>query len=163
MWASTRKKFTYTTPSWPQYVEFLGVSALTEVRSLDRSLNDYVNGCGDYPCSLASIEEALEVLPPAGNGEYHLLILDASLEERPGSESWGLLGHDLSDETHTSSLLNCGSWRGKLEPIAKRMNEFGLLSFEDALSAQKILPIEWGEGEPHAHVTIWALYERIRT
>jgi hypothetical protein len=91
MWISTRKKFTHTAPSWPKYAEFLGVGSLKEVRSLDRSLNDYVNECGAYPCSLSSIEEALEVLPPADDGEYHLLVLDASLEERPDSESWKLL------------------------------------------------------------------------
>ena len=70
-----------------------------------------------------------------------------------------LLGHDLSNETHTSSLLNCGPWEGQLKPFTERLNEYGLLSRQDAESAKKILPNEWGD-DPHARVTVWALYER---
>ena len=31
------------------------------------------------------------------------------------------LGYDLSDETWTSSLLNCGRWEGELMNIAQRV------------------------------------------
>jgi hypothetical protein len=64
----------------------------------------------------------------------------------------------LSDETHTSSLLNCGPWEGKLSPLASRLNCYGLLTYEDAVLAQTLLPTEW-PGDPHGEVTIWALYE----
>jgi hypothetical protein len=69
-----------------------------------------------------------------------------------------LLGHDLSDETWTSSLLNCGRWSGVLAPIAQRVNQYGLLNLEDAKKAQALLPQAWHDN-PHAHVTIWALFE----
>jgi len=70
------------------------------------------------------------------------------------------LGHDLSDETGVSSLHNCGRWEGQLEPLTRRLNDVGLLSLADAELARKLLPLEWGEHDHHAHVTIWALYER---
>ena len=69
-----------------------------------------------------------------------------------------LLGHDLSDRTRTSTLLNCGRWEGVLEPIAKRARDNGLLDLPDAKLAQALLPEAW-QGDAHAYVTIWALYE----
>ena len=36
----------------------------------------------------------------------------------------------------------------------------GLLTEEDSRMAQKLLPVEWGDAEPHAHTVVWALYER---
>ena len=41
------------------------------------------------------------------------------------------LGYDLSDETWTSSLLNCGRWEGELMKIAQRVNQYGLLNWEE--------------------------------
>ena len=64
----------------------------------------------------------------------------------------------MSDETWTSSLLNCGRWQGILEPIARRTKENGLLKLEDAKLAQSLLPKAWG-GDPHGFVTVWALFE----
>jgi len=69
-----------------------------------------------------------------------------------------VMGYDLSDETWTSSLLNCGRWEGTLAPIAQRVNQYGLLSLEDAKTAQSLLPEAWHD-DPHAMVTIWALFE----
>jgi len=57
-------------------------------------------------------------------------------------------------------LLNCGPWKGQLQPFADRQNQFGLLSRSDAEAAQNLLPLVWGENEPHAQVVIWALFER---
>lgn len=45
-----------------------------------------------------------------------------------------------------------------LGAFTRRLNQYGLLTYEDAVKAKALLPIEW-PGEPHANVTVWALYE----
>lgn len=93
--------------------------------------------------------------------QYYLLLADALNEAIPQNHPrLKLLGYDLSDETRTSSLLNCGRWEGILAPIAQRVNKYGLLNLEDAKIAQSLLPDAWCN-EPHAFVTIWALFEMI--
>ena len=91
--------------------------------------------------------------------QNHLLFADA-LEEAIAQHHprLKLLGYDLSDETWTSSLLNCGRWEGILAPIAQQVNQYGLLNLEDAKIAQSLLPDAWCN-DPHAFVTIWALFE----
>ena len=162
MWVSTRKKFCRGDEKWDDYISFIGLSDLQEVRSIDQGLNNYVNDCGSFECTWDNVFSALDMLPvPSSDNEYYLLIVDTSSEANPPSvEGWTLLGYDLSDETRTSSLLNCGPWKGALEPLTHRLNAYGLLSRQDARNAKEILPKEWGEQEPHAQVTIWALYER---
>jgi hypothetical protein len=49
------------------------------------------------------------------------------------------------------------SWKGRLAPLARRLNRYGLLSFDDAALAKALLPSEW-RGDPHSQVTIWARY-----
>jgi hypothetical protein len=39
-----------------------------------------------------------------------------------------------------------------------RVNRYGLLTLDDAVAAKSVLPRAW-PGEPHANVTVWALYE----
>jgi hypothetical protein len=106
----------------------------------------------------------LDELPtPDPNNEHYQLAIDLLTEPESEArlpEGWKLLGHDLSDETHISSLHNCAPWVGQLEPLTHRLNNVGLLSLTDAELARKLLPMEWGEHDHHAHVTIWALYER---
>jgi hypothetical protein len=55
-------------------------------------------------------------------------------------------------------VLNCGPWTGELAPFTRRLNGYGLLTLDDAVAAKSILPRAW-PGEPHANVTVWALYE----
>jgi hypothetical protein len=87
------------------------------------------------------------------------LLLDADTERVPAdAHGYSLLGYDLSDWTHTSSLLNCGPWKGRLAPLAERLNEYGLLSHDDAITAKGLLLTEWPD-DPHGDVTVWALYE----
>lgn len=162
MFVSTRKKFRKGDSGWNEYISFIQCWDLAEVRTLDSSLNRYADDFGYIECIPETLAEMMEYLPvPKIPEEYYLLVL--ALDGRFASyvpEGWTLLGHDLSDETHTSSLINCGPWKGLLAPFRKRLNAFGLLSKEDATEAQALLSQEWGEQEPHAHVVRWALYEK---
>lgn len=164
MFLSVRTKFRKGDRGWRECIEPLGLHHLSEVRSIDSLLNYYAPHHGPEECTPETLDQALADLPiPDPNDQYYLLAIDLLTESEfvarlPGG--WKLLGHDVSDETRTSSLHNCGPWKGRLEPFVHRLNEFGLLSLADAELARKLLPLEWGEQEPHAHVTIWALYER---
>jgi hypothetical protein len=161
MWISLRRRFGEGDASWPKYVELVGLPQLTGICTIDSMLNEYVTGCGACEVhSSSEIREAIRVLPtPLTDREYCLLFLDAEAESLPHDVTGArLLGHDLSDRTHTSSLLNCGPWTGKLAQFTERLNEYGLLTFDDAVLAKSILPVAW-PGDPHAEVTIWALFE----
>jgi hypothetical protein len=65
---------------------------------------------------------------------------------------------NLSDKTHTSSLLNCGPWTGELAPFTLRLNPFGLLAQEDARTTQPLLPAA-RSNDPHSIVEVWALFK----
>jgi hypothetical protein len=151
-------------PEWSSYIEFLGLLHLTEVRTIDSWCNPHADGSGDW--EYQSLEEALqetwsdELLPlPVSSKQYYQLFTDALAQEIPSTHPrLKQLGYDLSDETWTSSLLNCGRWEGVLAPIAQRVNQYGLLDLEDAKAAQILLPEAWCNGD-HAFVRIWALFE----
>ena len=164
MFLSVRTKFRKGDKGWHECVEPLGLPHLLEVRSIDSLMNYYAAHHGPEECTPETADEALAELPPPDpNDQYYLLAIDLLAEPEYVArlpDGWKLMGYDLSDETRTSSLHNCGPWQGRLEPLIRRLNEFGLLSLADAELARKLLPLEWGEQEPHAHVTIWALYER---
>ena len=161
MWVSTRSTFGESDPGWADYKAFIGLPSLNAIRTMDSALNEYVDGRGSYRAT--SLEEAWDVLTmlpePVDARQYYLLIVDAQNEPLP-QEGRGckLLGYDLSDETHTSTLLNCGRWDGELSIFTQRLNACGLLARADAFEAQAILPRAW-PNDPHAHVTVWALYE----
>lgn len=156
LWFSKRRVLRAGDPEWNSYIEFSGLAHLAEVRTIDGMLNPRLEG--DFPVS--TLDELWEKeLPPRTSSEYYLVFTDASGPN--GSISHPrltLLGYDLSDETWTSSVLNCGQWEGALEPIAQRMGENGLLTLEDARLAQTLLPEEW-DGDPHSYITVWALFE----
>jgi hypothetical protein len=158
IWMSTRAICRSGDPKLDDLVRFKGLPPLREVRSIDSWLNPCVEG--HYgACSLDQMWEMLDLLfKPPGEGEYHLLFTDALAGGLPEQPRLKLLGHDLSDETWTSSPLNCGNWLGELEPIARRVGENGLLGLEDAKLAKALLPDLW-PGDPHGLVTVWALFE----
>lgn len=161
MWLSTREVCRAGDPEWDGYVQFVGLPHLREVRTIDSWCNPCVDG--NYPVfTLDELWHRLEIglLPaPAPGREYYLLFTDALGPNGSVRHSrLKPLGYDLSDETWTSSLLNCGRWQGVLEPIAQRTGENGLLSLEDAKLAQTLLPEAWPD-DPHANVTVWALFE----
>lgn len=164
MFVSVRRKMRRGDTRWLEYVEAIDRPYLDEVRTIDSYMNHYAPHAGDEQCTPETVDRALGELPsPDPNSEYYLLAIDLLAEPECVARlpsGWKLLGHDLSDETQTSSLHNCGRWEGRLEPLTRRLNNVGLLSLQDAELARKLLPQEWGEKMDHAKVTIWALYER---
>jgi hypothetical protein len=163
MWLSLRRIRRSGEPEWDDYIDFVGLPHLREIRTIDSWCNPCVDG--NYRVSTldelwAQLETGLLPIPVAGS-EYYLLFTDALAPN--GSvrhPRLRLLGYDLSDETWTSSLLNCGRWEGVLALIAQRTNANGLLSLDDAKLAQSLLPEAWGDN-PHGVVTVWALFEVI--
>lgn len=165
MFVSVRRKLRRDDRRWLEYIEEVGRPHLAEVRTIDSRLNRHLPNDGDITCTLETVDQTLDFLlspDPNDSDEYYYLLAIDLLNDSVGRvpDGWELLGHDLADRTGWSSLHNCGPWQGLLEPLTMRLNEFGLLSLADAELARKLLPQEWGEQEPHAHVTIWALYER---
>ncbi|HEY9877756.1 MAG TPA: hypothetical protein V6D29_04830 [Leptolyngbyaceae cyanobacterium] len=167
MWyLSTRIIRDKSDAEWEGYINFLGLSHLSEVRSIDSWCNPHADGSGTW--EFPSLEEALtetwsdELLPlPTSDRQYYQLFTDVLTEIPHEHPKLKPLGYDLSDKTWTSSLLNCGQWEGVLAPIAQRVNQYGLLNLEDAKTAQSLLPEAWNNN-PHAFVTIWALFEVLR-
>lgn len=156
---SVREFFRRGETAWEGYISWIGLSQLAEVRTGDAALNPYDGEPVFLYPPADDFLSALCLLPEIdATRYYYLLAVNLAEEALPTlSNDALLLGYDLADGT--SSLLNCGPWEGKLAPIAKRVNQYGLLTFDDAQLAQKVLPEEWGEGEPHAFVDIWALYD----
>jgi len=159
MWLSTRGIRRRGDPEWDPYIHTVGLMHLWEVRTIDSWCNPCLEG--HYPVyTLEELWERMKLLPEIKDDRsYHLVFMDAS---RPGGvpqhDRLKLLGYDLSDETWTSSLLNCGRWQGPLESIAKKTQSNGLLGLSDAKLAQTLLP-QVRPGDPHSNVTVWALLE----
>jgi hypothetical protein len=164
MFVSVRRKFRKGDKGWRECIEPLGLPHLSEVRTIDWLLSRCAPHSESVECTPETLAQALAELPtPDPNDEYCSLEIDLLTEAESVArlpDGWKLLGHDLSDKTRISSLHNCAPWRGQLEPLTHRLNDVGLLSLADAELARKLLPLEWGEHDHHAHVTIWALYER---
>lgn len=161
MWLSTRTIRGKNDLEWLDYLDFIGLSQLTEVRSLDSWCNPPVNDSQVEPLfMLDQLDHALNRLPlPQSTREYYLLMIEAKNEKiSVNHPQLKFLGYDLSDGGWTSSLLNCGRWEGILAPIAQRVNQYGLLNWEDACLAQSLLPDAWNQ-DSHAFVTIWGLFE----
>ncbi|HKO93171.1 MAG TPA: hypothetical protein VJU61_18575 [Polyangiaceae bacterium] len=160
LWVSTRQRFQHGDAGWESYAEWIGLQHLREVRSLDSWLNKYVNDCGSLYCDVSQVGSVLQMLPrPATEREYYLLGRLLESDSADPVDGFDFLGCDLSDKTMTSSVPNCGPWRGGLAPFVRRLNSVRLLSVSDARRVQEILPVEWPTN-PHATVQIWALYGR---
>ena len=161
MLLSLRHKFSVDNENWTDYINWVKLKNLKEVRSIDAKLNQYVGNCGDYECSYENLNVVKGMLPEISNGQYYLLAIDiqneVSLNEN--LKDCNFLGYDLADDTCTSSILNCGELKGKLAVFKDKMNKYGLLDLENAKMVKNILPQQWGEKELHAKVTIWGLYE----
>ena len=162
LFVSTRQVLQLGDAAWDAYIKWIALPHLRQVRTVDPGLNEYVDDCGSIYCDRSEIRGALGRLPePRSAREYYLL--GTKVESTSWTETFDgfdYFGCDLSDETMTSSLLNCGPWTGLLQPFVGRLNSYGLLSVDDARQAQKLLPTEWGANEPHAFADVWALFGR---
>src|SRR5512144_2357772 len=144
LWLSRRSIRRLGDAEWEDHMNFIGLRHLLEIRTIDW----WGNPCIDGKLRLSSLDElweAVSKLPKrATEREYRLLFTDAlgpwGMLQHPRLR---LLGYDLSDQTLTSSVLNCGRWEGVLEPIAKRTRDNGLLELPDAKLAQALLPEAW--------------------
>ncbi len=161
MHLSARKAVHLGDKGWEGYVDFIGLPKLAQIRTIDLGLNEIVEGTEVQSwCTLDQVWNLLADLPVITSKDYYQLAVD--LSEEPVVDSGSgltLLGYDMSDETWTSSLLNCGKWTGPLEKFEQELNEFGLLNHEHACRAQELLPEVWGEDNPHAFVDLWQLLE----
>jgi len=162
MWLSTRQCLRHGEPQWDGFSDFVGLAHLSEVRSIDSCWNRCVEG-NFAVAAMPDLWEKLASLQPAeSETEYHLLFADSAHHDTFTHPQLTFLGYDLSDETWTSSLLNCGRWEGQLAELAAGSRPNGLLDLPAAQTAQQILPEEWHD-DPHSYVTIWALYEVARS
>ena len=160
MLLSIREKFTNDDDAWGNYYDFIKLPSLKEVRTIDSNLN--------FPLSTPIFIETRKELIDAildhptfdSTSQYVQIAINCSQGSFPDLSglSLALLGYDLSDRTQVSSILNCGQWTGELIPFVNRLNNFGLLSYDDAVNVQKILPNAWND-DPHSFVDIWAIYE----
>jgi hypothetical protein len=115
VWISTRQRFQYGDPKWEAYITRMKLPHLREVRTLDAALNKDVDDCGDMYCELSQVKSVLEMLPrPARDREYYLLGRLQEAVSAAAIHGFAFLGCDLSDESMTSSVLNCGPWMGRL-------------------------------------------------
>lgn len=163
MWLSTRKIRSLDDLEWADHLNSLGLHHLREVRSVDSWCNPHFDYSQNFRLhSLDEVWEMLNWLPTPIGQQYHLLFADPNNPEvildHPRLK---LLGYDLLSQAGQSSLLNYRPWIGVLAPLAQRMNQYGLLSWEDAQAAQAILPKAWSN-HPCSKVKIWVLFECIQ-
>ncbi len=157
---SVRERFHDQSNGWEKYITWIGLPKLTKIRTMDPALNPYAKDCGDYPVVLDEVPDMLGKLPKPKEEEYIQLKTDISESLKiPDLPEFKFLGLDLADETHTSSILNCGPWEGELQKFVPCLNEYGLLDLESAMRVKDILPNEWDD-DPHSYVDIWAVYEK---
>jgi hypothetical protein len=166
MFLSVRRKVLKGWEGWYECIGFIREVHFSELRSIDSLVNPYTSDYGPVECTPETLVQVLAELPiprPYPFNEYYLLAIDLLAKPEYAARlppGWKLLGYDVADENRTSSLHAYVPWEGQLEPLTQRLNDFGLLSLADAELARKLLPLEWGDHDHHARVTIWALYER---
>ncbi|QSJ18108.1 hypothetical protein JYQ62_04535 [Nostoc sp. UHCC 0702] len=160
MWLSTRAIRSTDDDEWAGHLDYLGLLQTCEVRSIDSWCNPHVDYSQNFRLNLLDeVWEMLDWVPIPVGRQYYLLFLDANKKQTlPKHLRLKLLGYDLSNQAGRSSLFNYQRWTGVLAPFLQRVNQFGLLNWEDAKAAQAILPEAWCY-KPQSSVTIWALFE----
>ena len=143
---------------WMEYYYNHPFAQVEQLRTIDICFNKVIDGTYAID-TMDELDHLLKTLPRPQANQYYQMYVDArcpeAREEQPGLT---LLGYDLSDWTSVSTLTNCGTWQGELETIAKTVNRYGLLDWEQARRAQQLLPKLWNNA-PHSQVTIWAVFE----
>jgi len=169
MIVEAREKFTLDDETfWVKLTSEMRLLNSTEVRTVDPALNPQLRDIPytsfqEHNTDPDKLLEAVSNLPIISHDTHYYLVAVTEDEIRYLRESglkFHFLGIDLSDETLTSSVLNCGPWNGELEKFVRITTPFGLLpDLQTALEAQRSLPEAWGEEEPHAWTTAWHVYE----
>ena len=158
---SFRQKFRTGNPGWEDYVRFVELPQLKEVRTVDPALNPILERIWLHEWDSKLIPTNFP--HPKDDTTYLQLAVEIeSFEEAAVNEGLHLLGYDLVEKgavIGTSSLLNCGPWKGLLTPLDLKRNEFGLLTRADAETAKSLLPRDWGIEEHHAHVSVIGVYQ----
>lgn len=145
MYITARQKFNRNCKDWNHYINWIALSNIEEVRTIDSSLNKYVEKCGSIECNEKNLDEVFMFLPQIISDQYYLLMVNTSKEITPTlSDDFKLLGYDLADLSSTSSILNYGPWEGSLLCYKSKLNQFGLLDFDHAKIVKDLLPKEWG-------------------
>lgn len=160
---SVRRPHPADDPLWPRYLAELGLTGrAADLRTIDGWVCPKGEGVrGDRILStLDEVSRYLSKIRVAHADEYVRVYVDADLLPLSFAHpDFRLLGYDLSDETRTSSLFNCGSWAEQgLGDLAARRNDHGLLAIDDAREAQERLPIAFFD-DHHGWCTVWALFE----
>ena len=162
MWLSVREMFRQGDSAWAGYINFIHLPHLQEVRTIDMSLNPPYSA-PVFVATYDRLSEAIGDLPAFDTTNHYIqLAMHCSEESMLGRSTTTitLLGYDIADspELSVSSVLNCGPWRGQLTLFTDRLNQYGLLTHEDAIRAQALLPIE-RQDDRHAFDDIWAICE----
>ncbi|MFN6516113.1 MAG: hypothetical protein RMY29_016665 [Nostoc sp. CreGUA01] len=161
MWLSTRVIKFFKDYEYREYTNNLGLPAGYEIRSIDSWCNPHLSYSHNFRLnSLEEVWELLDWLPsPISSQQYYLLFANASKHEIPENHPrLKLLGYDLLDIEGKSSLWNYRPWTGVLKPLIQKVNQYGLFTWSDAVTAQAILPQAW-HNHPRSVVKIYALFE----
>lgn len=147
--------------SWDQYLAWIKLKCLDEVRSYDFILNPIDRSVTVEIFSVGEIISQFSSLEVTHPYQYLQLAINTAEEDVPLLPDWvKLLGYDLVENGFAiSSLLNCGPWKGELAQFTAQLNKFGLLGIEEVKRAEVLLPTVWGQDEPHAFADVWAICE----
>lgn len=159
---SVRNTFSKDDFGWKDYLDFIQFKVPDVIYTFDGALNDPVDNTAVRIDSVQDLEEAKKVLPDLTEPEtqYYQMAINLDEEAMPELPSHiTILGYDICDDTEVSSLLNCGPWEDELAPIAARINQYGLLSLEDAQEAKRLIPQLWDDNdeEPRGSDVIWCV------
>jgi len=146
---------------WDDYLAWIKLSRIEQVRTYDSILNPPGAAFPLTVSAIREVEERVSSLNLNNSCQYLQLAINLEDEEMPLLPEWiALLGYDLAEiDSSVSSLLNCGPWEGELAQFTTLLNRFGLLDLQEVRRAEMILPIVWGQDEPHAFADVWAICE----
>ncbi|MDZ8183683.1 MAG: hypothetical protein RMX96_02320 [Nostoc sp. ChiSLP02] len=161
MWLSTRGIKFFNDREYREYTKALGLPSRYEIRSIDSWCNPHVSYSHNFHLDSADrVWDLLDWLPsPASSQQYYLLFANPKKHNIPENHPrLKLLGYDLIDIEGKSSLWHYRPWIGMLKPSIQKVNQYGLLTLPDAITAQNILPQAW-QNHPRSIVKICTLFE----
>lgn len=173
LFIATEKFGSWDSESWAKYIEFSGLSHLTEVVSLDSMLcppilNEVKDEYWPYIVNedfMLSYFIDLEFLikKVANISDKNILCVYRNPTSHPtvssASSMFQFVGYDLVDvEGFNSALSNCGGFPDVFSN--QELNNYGLLSsHERAIEVQSAL-LKLHPDEPHANCHAWAIFRK---